>query len=157
MALVGQEPVLFSGSVRANVDFGLGKSDEEIKEALRQAALPKFAEELEREVGTRGSAVSGGQKQRIAIARAILRDPRILLLDEATSALDSKTETKILQALETAGRGRTVLVVAHRLSTIERCEQILVLDGGQVVERGSHQELCARGGAYSKLLKLSKK
>ena len=156
IAFVGQEPVLFSGTVRSNVDFGLNKADEDIRNALKQAALPKFAEELDMEVGSRGSAVSGGQKQRIAIARAILRDPRILLLDEATSALDSKTEAKILKVLETAVRGRTVLVVAHRLSTIERCQQILVLEAGQVVERGSHQELRALGGVYAKLLKLFK-
>jgi len=154
MALVGQEPVLFAGSIRANVDFGLQKTDEEIREALKQAAIPKFAEELDRDVGTRGSAISGGQKQRIAIARAILRNPRILLLDEATSALDTHTEAKILRALETAGAGRTVLMVAHRLSTVERCTEIVVLEAGKVVERGTHLQLCTKKGAYARLLKL---
>lgn len=157
IALVSQEPVLFSGSVRSNVDFGMGKSDEEIKEALKHAAIPKFVDELGRDVGTRGGAVSGGQKQRIAIARAILRDPRILLLDEATSALDSKTERKILGALEEAGKGRTVIVIAHRLSTIEKSDQILVMDLGEIKERGTHAELSAKeGSVYQKLLRASK-
>ena len=157
IALVSQEPVLFSGSVRSNVDFGLGKSDEEIKEALQHAAIPKFADELDRDVGTRGGSVSGGQKQRIAIARAILRNPRILLLDEATSALDSRTERKILGALEEAGKGRTVIVIAHRLSTIEKSDQILVMDLGEIKERGTHSELSAKeGSVYQKLLSASK-
>ena len=153
IALVSQEPVLFSGSVRSNVDFGLGRPDEEIRQALTHASISRFAEELDRDVGTHGNAVSGGQKQRIAIARAILRNPRILLLDEATSALDTRTEKKILGALEFAGRGRTVLVIAHRLSTIQHCDEILVMDGGQVKERGSHDHLMTiEGGIYRRLI-----
>ena len=157
IALVSQEPVLFSGSVRSNVDFGLGMPDEDIKEALKSAAISRFADELDRDVGTRGGAVSGGQKQRLAIARAILRNPRILLLDEATSALDSKTERKILGALEEASKGRTVIVVAHRLSTIEKSDLILVMDAGEIKERGTHAELSSRQGSiYQKLLSASK-
>jgi ABC-type multidrug transport system fused ATPase/permease subunit len=153
IALVSQEPVLFSGTVRNNVDFGLGRPDEEIRAALMHASIPKFAEELDRDVGTHGSAISGGQKQRLAIARAILRNPRILLLDEATSALDSRTEKKILGALEFAGRGRSVLVIAHRLSTIQHCDEILVMDAGQIKERGSHEQLLSvEGGIYRRLL-----
>ena len=153
IALVSQEPVLFSGTVRNNVDFGLGRPDEEIRTALMHASIPRFAEELDRDVGTHGSAISGGQKQRLAIARAILRNPRILLLDEATSALDSRTEKKILNALEFAGRGRTVLVIAHRLSTIQHCDEILVMDAGQIKERGSHEELLKiESGIYRRLL-----
>ena len=157
IALVSQEPVLFTGSVRENVDLGLGKSDGEIKEALKMAAIPKFAEELNREVGIKGGKMSSGQKQRIAIARAILRDPRILLLDEATSALDSRTERKILEALKQAGRGRTILVIAHRLSTIEKSDEILVMDLGEIKERGTHEDLRNKADSrYQKLLQPSK-
>ena len=153
VSLVGQEPVLFSGSVRSNVDFGLGKSDAEIRDALVHASLPKFADDLDKEVGVRGGQVSGGQKQRLAIARALLRSPKILMLDEATSALDSKTELKIMEALEYAGRGRTVILVAHRLSTIAKCDEILVMDAGVIKEKGTHAQLRAQpDGIYQRLL-----
>lgn len=153
IAMVSQEPVLFSGSIRSNVDFGMQKDDSAIREALINASLPKFADDLDRSVGTRGGSISGGQKQRVAIARAILRSPKILLLDEATSALDTKTERKILQALEVAGSGRTVIVIAHRLSTIEKCEQIMVMDLGEVKEKGTHESLMGiEGGIYQRLV-----
>jgi len=156
IALVGQEPVLFSGSVRSNVDFGMGRSDAEIRDALVHASLPKFADDLDKEVGVRGGQVSGGQKQRLAIARALLRSPKILMLDEATSALDSKTELKIMEALEYAGRGRTVILVAHRLSTIAKCDEILVMDSGIIKEKGTHAQLRALPeGIYQRLLAAS--
>ena len=144
IALVSQEPVLFSGTIRSNVDFGAGKSDEEIREALRQAAMSRFVEDLNREVGIRGGMLSGGQKQRMAVARALLRSPSILLLDEATSALDSLTEKRVSQALEAAGGNKTVLTVAHRISTLEKCDFIFVLNSGHIVEQGTHQDLYSR-------------
>ena len=153
VALVSQEPVMFSGSVRSNVDFGLGKSDEEIKEALIKAALPRFSEDLDREVGVRGGQFSGGQKQRLALARALLRSPAILILDEATSALDSLTEKKVSQAIQVAAENRTVITIAHRASTFEKCEKILVLGQGAVVEQGSHSSLISQPDSmYSRLL-----
>jgi len=138
IALVSQEPVLFSGTIRSNVDFAVGKSDEDIREVLLQAAMPRFAEDLDREVGVREGMLSGGQKQRIAVARALLRSPSILLLDEATSALDSLTEKRVSQALEATGGSKTVLTVAHRISTLKKCDFIFVLD---IVEQGTHQDL----------------
>ena len=112
------------------------------------AALPKGYETV---VGERGYRLSGGEKQRMALARVVLRDPRILILDEATSSLDSRSETLIQAALEPLLAGRTSLVVAHRLSTILKADQILVIDRGRIVERGTHAELFARGGLYTKL------
>lgn len=155
IATVSQEPVLFSGNLRHNVVFGLKnddgsvKADEEVMTALKRAKVP-FTD-LDMDVGVRGSQVSGGQKQRVAIARAILRDPSILILDEATSALDSRTEREIMQTLDEVGEGRTVVLVAHRLSTIKKCHQIMVLETGHVVEKGTHDELVKSDGHYSKL------
>lgn len=154
IAIVSQEPVLFSGTVRSNVDFGLGKSDEDIKESLRLAAMPRFAEDLEREVGVRGGMLSGGQKQRMAVARALLRSPAIVILDEAASALDSLTEQKVSDALEVAGRNRTVITISHRLSTFEKCDYIFVLSSGQIAEQGSFKELCSdRDSLFCSLLR----
>ena len=155
IATVGQEPVLFSGSLRHNVVFGLKNEDEseiadaEIMAALHDARVP-FTD-LEMDVGVRGSQISGGQKQRVAIARAILRKPEIMVLDEATSALDSRTEREIMQTLDEVSKGRTVILVAHRLSTIKKCHQIMVLETGHIVEIGTHEELVTMGGHYSKL------
>lgn len=157
MALVSQEIVLFNDTVRANVAFGATApaSDEQIWAVLEKAALDDFIrslpEGLDTQVGERGTKLSGGQRQRLAIARALLKDAPVLLLDEATSALDSHTEREVQAALERTITGRTTLVVAHRLSTIERADRIVVLEGGRVVEQGRHQDLLARDGPYSRL------
>lgn len=132
IALVPQHPLLFSGSVRANVTLGLAKSDEEVQNALRKAAIPRFAEALDREVGTEGELLSKGQQQRVALARALLRSPAIFLLDEATSALDPHTESQVLKTLEELKQGKTVLVVSHSPTVLEKCEEIWVLDSGSL-------------------------
>ncbi|XWS32817.1 hypothetical protein CRYUN_Cryun22dG0022200 [Craigia yunnanensis] len=159
-ALVSQEPTLFAGTIRENIAYGTSnKIDEsEIIEAARAANAHDFISGLkdgyDTWCGDRGVQLSGGQKQRIAIARAILKNPAILLLDEATSALDSQSEKAVQDALERVMVGRTSVVVAHRLSTIQNCDQIAVLDKGKVVEKGSHQSLLAKGptGAYFSLV-----
>ncbi len=155
-ALVPQEPTLFSGSVADNIRFGrLDASDEEIEVAARAANAHEFIARLPQTyqtlVGDRGVKLSAGQRQRIAIARAILRDPRILLLDEATAALDNVSEALVQDALNRLMRDRTTLVVAHRLTTIQDADRILVLDRGQIVEQGRHDDLLALGGLYAQL------
>jgi subfamily B ATP-binding cassette protein MsbA len=156
MAFVPQEPVLFSGSVADNIRYGrLDASDAEVAEAARAANAHEFVEQLPDGyatlVGERGIKLSAGQRQRIAIARAILRNPRVLLLDEATASLDNASEALVQDALARLMRGRTTLVVAHRLTTVEDADQILVLDGGAIVERGSHAQLLEQGGLYARL------
>ncbi|KAM1009526.1 hypothetical protein FF1_044947 [Malus domestica] len=164
IALVGQEPTLFAGTIRENIVYGVSdKVDElEIVEAARAANAHDFIAGLkdgyDTSCGDRGVQLSGGQKQRIAIARAILRNPVILLLDEATSALDSRSEKVVQDALERVMVGRTSVVVAHRLSTIQNCDMITVLDKGKVVEKGTHSSLLAKGpaGAYFSLVSLQR-
>ncbi|HET8569166.1 MAG TPA: ABC transporter transmembrane domain-containing protein [Candidatus Limnocylindria bacterium] len=156
IAVVPQEPILFGASVRENIRYGrLDASDDEILRAAAAANATEFIERLperyETLVGERGVKLSVGQRQRIAIARAILRDARILLLDEATSSLDNESEHLVQRALERLMRGRTTIVIAHRLTTVERADRILVVDRGRVVEDGTHAELIERGGLYRRL------
>jgi ATP-binding cassette subfamily B protein len=156
VSMVPQESVLFDGSVRDNVIYGIGDVvEEEFIKALKDANAWEFVSQLpdgpNTIVGERGARISGGQKQRLAIARALIRNPRILILDEATSALDSESENLIQQALANLMKDRTTFVVAHRLSTIMRADEIIVLDQGNLVERGSHLELLARKQVYYRL------
>lgn len=157
IAIVPQDVVLFSGSVGENIRYGrLEATEEEVKFAAEAANAARFIENLDRgygtEVGERGVQLSGGQRQRIAIARAILRNPRILLLDEATSALDTESELMVQEALNRLMEGRTSFIIAHRLSTVSHCDRIFVLDRGSVVEIGTHDELLRNeSGLYKRL------
>ena len=155
--IVSQDTVLFNDTVRANIAYGGGTSysQAQVEAAARAANAHSFIGELplgyDTVLGERGTRLSGGQRQRIAIARALLTDPPVLILDEATSALDTESERLVQEAIDRLLAGRTVFVIAHRLSTITHATQILVLDRGRVIERGSHAELLALGGAYSRL------
>lgn len=157
MAVVPQDVFLFGGNIRDNIGYGKpGASDEEIVEAARKANawefIDRFPKGLDTIVGERGIQLSGGQRQRIAIARAVLKDPRILILDEATSALDSESERLVQDALEKLMQGRTSIVIAHRLSTVRKADKIIVLDKGSIVEEGTHKELIGvDGGLYKNL------
>jgi ATP-binding cassette, subfamily B, bacterial len=156
IAYVPQEPAMFHRSLRENIAFARpGATEAEIQEAARAAHVTEFAEALpmgfDTLVGERGVKLSGGQRQRVALARAILRDAPVLLLDEATSALDSESEILIQEALWRIMAGRTALVVAHRLSTVARMDQLVVLDRGEIIEQGNHDELLQRGGTYARL------
>jgi len=157
IAIVPQEVLLFGGSIRENIEYGKpGASDAEIEAAAHEANAHEFIAALpegyDTIVGPRGTKLSGGQRQRVAIARAILADPRILLLDEATSALDSESERLVNEALERLMKGRTSLVIAHRLSTVRHADRILVLNHGRLVESGSHDELLQENGTYRLLV-----
>ncbi|KAF5705272.1 multidrug resistance 1 [Fusarium mundagurra] len=155
-SLVSQEPAMFRGSIRDNILFGVADpesvSDERIYEVCRDVFIHEFIVSLPEgcntDVGHKGVSMSGGQKQRIAIARALIRDPKILLLDEATSALDSESEKVVAAAIDKASNGRTVISVAHRLSTIQNADVIFVFDDGKIIEKGSHTELVNEKGIY---------
>jgi len=156
LGVVLQDNFLFDGTVAENIRYGSPHATlDDVRRASRIAHADEFIDAFEKQydtvVGERGVRLSGGQRQRVAIARAILADPRILLLDEATSSLDSESEAQIQDGLRSLRRGRTTFVIAHRLSTIRSADQILVLEGGEIVERGSHDQLLARGGRYRQL------
>ena len=157
MALVAQEPVLLSGTIRDNIAYGdLEAGPDAVEAAARDAHahafIVEFPDGYDTVVGERGVKLSGGQRQRVALARAILANPRVLILDEATSNLDAESEALVQEALERLMQGRTTLVIAHRLSTVRNADRIIVLDGGSIVEQGSHDKLMQRAGAYRRLV-----
>lgn len=159
IAFVSQQVVLFDGTVAANIAYGRPDvSLERIEQAARAAHAMEFIERLpqglQTEIGENGARLSGGQRQRLALARAFLKDAPILILDEATSALDTESERQVQAALGTLIQGRSTLVIAHRLSTVEGADKIVVMDNGHIVEQGRHQELLARGGAYARLYRM---
>ncbi len=159
VGIVPQDTILFNGTIRENIRYGrLDATDAEVEEAARGANVEEFVrgfqEGYDTVVGERGVTLSGGQRQRVAIARALLKDPRILVLDEATSALDNKSESLVRDALDRLMQGRTTLVIAHRLSTVQNADQIAVIHGGQIAEIGTHSELLRNGSHYAELYEL---
>ena len=159
IGLVQQDVYLFDGTIGENIAYGKpGATAEEIAEAARRANIDTFIESLpqgyDTVVGERGSRLSGGQKQRVAIARVFLKNPKILILDEATSALDNESEEAVQESLERLARGRTTIIIAHRLSTIKHADEIATVEHGRVVERGTHEELLARGGTYARYYRM---
>ena len=156
ISLVPQETILFSGTVMENIRYGnLNSNDDDVIEAAKKANADQFIKSLPKsydtEIGERGIQLSGGQRQRIAIARAILKNPRILLLDEATSALDTESEALVKEAMDNLMKGRTTIVIAHRLSTILNADVIHVIDKGKIVQSGKHNELLRSKGLYKRL------
>ena len=158
ISLVAQDPYLFRGTIRENVLLGMDESvvsESVLHRACRDAGIHDFITSLpdgyETDVGTSGVSLSGGQKQRISIARALIRNPAVLLLDEATSSLDSETEREVQAVVERTGKGRTMVVVAHRLATVQNADVIFVMEQGRVVERGDHGDLLRQKGVYWKM------
>jgi ABC-type multidrug transport system fused ATPase/permease subunit len=159
IAVVPQDVVLFHETIKYNIQYGnLNATWDQVVEAARKAkihdAILQFPEGYDTIVGERGLKLSGGEKQRVSIARAILKDAPILLCDEPTSSLDSETESDIMNNLKEVGKTRTTLIIAHRLSTVQDCDEIIVMDQGHVVERGTHESLLALGGRYTELQKM---
>jgi subfamily B ATP-binding cassette protein MsbA len=159
IGVVSQESILFNDTVRNNIALGLPElTQREVEEAAKAAYAHDFIMSFENgydtEIGERGGKLSGGQKQRLSIARALLKNPEILILDEATSALDSQSEKAVQKALELLMKDRTSIVIAHRLSTVMHADKIVVLDQGEVIETGTHQELIANQKLYHKLIQL---
>jgi len=154
ISLVAQEPTMFQGTIKQNVLLGVSEStpDELLHQACRDAEIHEFIMSLpdgyNTDVGSKGVMLSGGQKQRLSVARALIRNPKILLLDEATSSLDSESEKLVQAAFERAASGRTMLVVAHRLATVQNADVIFVLGEGKVLETGNHEELLRQRGVY---------
>ena len=158
IGMVTQEAILFNDSVFNNIAFGKQVSEEEVINAAKLANAHEFIKDLEQgyrtNIGDRGGKLSGGQKQRLTIARAILKNPPIMILDEATSALDTESELNVQEAIEKLMEDRTSLIIAHRLSTIQNADEIIVLDKGEVKERGNHQQLMEMKGLYHNFVTL---
>jgi ATP-binding cassette subfamily B protein len=160
IGIVEQEPFLFSRTIRENITYGVGRevSDEEVQAAAQMAAIHdvvmSFPDGYNTLVGEKGITLSGGQKQRVAIARTLLKDPRILILDDATSSVDTETEGEIRQALERLMEGRTTFIIAHRIQSVMNADLILVLDRGRIVQRGTHDELMTQEGIYRRIYDL---
>lgn len=156
IAVVPQNTMLFSGSVKENITYGVNVSEEKLNEILEASCLSdvicKLPDGLNTNVGEHGGMLSGGQKQRIAIARALIRDPKIIILDEATSALDIQSEVHVQKALKNLTNGRTTFIVAHRLSTIKDADRIIVINNGTIAEEGSYEELITKKGDFYNLI-----
>ena len=158
MGIVSQETILFNDTIGANIKYGLHSvTDDQLKKAAKNANAYDFISEqpngFETVIGEKGVRLSGGQRQRIAIARAILKNPSILIFDEATSSLDTESEFKVQKAIDNLMTDRTVLVIAHRLSTVESADKIIVMEDGEIADFGSHQDLLKKDGVYTRLYK----